>query len=276
MSVAPYDIWNTVIQTAKTRLNDTVPTLAAESGKLLDLLQPHVQRMCGASFRKFQEFLATLKYSGMEQEVNFLDLPAASTNDALVQVFINYAGYAPDGVVPPSNNSFVLPQGMIRPYKLWERAFTAGANPVVLTEMDEVINGLPSVPKQTWNRQWEWRDDTLYMPGATVATDIRVRYGSYFADPIDNSPASATPWFAQIVPILRCVDSLTDYLCREVEIARENPDAAAMFQASGEASARILVSRDTTQPQAAGSTAQLGKMRNKYTPMEGAPRTAKR
>ncbi len=142
--------------------------------------------------------------------------------------------------------------------------------------MDELINGLPSIPKLQWNRQWEWRDDVLYMPGATVATDIRMRYGSYFADPADNLPAANTPWYAQVIPILRPVDSMADYICREVEIARQNPDAAMAFQASAEANARLIVQRDTTQPQATPNAAQLGQMRTKYTPMQGQPQTAKR
>lgn len=270
MPTAPYDTWNTVIQTAKTRLNDTVPTLSAESGKLLGLLQPQVQRMCGVAFRKFQEFLASLKYSGLELETNFLAVPACVSADPLVQVYINYVGYF-DGVTVQA--APVLPQALIRPYKIWERA---NGSVALLTELDEVLNGLPSTPKLQWNRQWEWRDDFLYMPGSTVVTDIRIRYASYFNDPIDNTPAASTPWFAQIVPIMRCVDPLADYLCREVQIAREDPDGAAAFQASAEASAKLLVMRDTAQPQATQSTAQLGKMRDKYTATEGVPKTSKR
>lgn len=271
MAVPPYDIWAVAIQAARSRLNDSIVTLAADSGKLLDLTQPHVQRLCSLASRKFQEFLASLKYSGMEQEVNFIALPAATTADPLIQVKLSYDAYYPDGVTP--NNAFVLPQTLIRPYKLWERQSSSSS---LLTEMDEVINGLPSIPKLQWNRQWEWRDDVLYMPGATVNTDVRMRYGAYFADPADNSPAASTPWYQQIIPILRPIDALADYICREVEIARQNPDAALAFQASAEANARLIVQRDTTQAQATPNTAQLGQMRTKYTPMQGQPQTAKR
>lgn len=271
MSTTPYDVWSTALQAARTRLNDSVETLAAISGKLLDLSQPHSQRLCSDAFRKFQEFLASLKYSGMEQEVNFLNLPAATTADALVQVKLGYDAYYPDGATP--NTSFALPQTLIRPYKTWERqSGTTG----LLTEMDEMINGLPSIPKLQWNRQWEWRDDIMYMPGATVNTDLRMRYGGYFPDPADNTPTANTPWYAQPIPIMRPIDSLADYICREIEIARQNPDGAMAFQASGEANARLIVQRDTTQPQATVNVAQLGQMRTKYTPMQGAPQTSKR
>ncbi len=107
-------------------------------------------------------------------------------------------------------------------------------------------------------------------------TDIRMRYGSYFADPADNAPAGGTPWYGQIIPILRSIDALADYMCREVCIARQDPDGAMAFQTSAEASAKLIVSRDTTQPQATLSTAQLNKMRDKYVAQQGMPRTEKR
>jgi len=268
---APYDNWSTAIQAARTRLNDRVETLAADSGKLLDLAQPHVQRISGDAFRKMQEFLASLKYSGLEQEYNFINLPPAGSTDPLVQVSLGFAGYL-DGS-NPINASFMLPLTLIRPYKLWERQ---NGTPNLLTEMDEIINGLPSIPKMTWNRQWEWREDVLYMPGATVNTDLRMRYGGFFADPADNSPAANTPWYGQVIPILRTVDSLADYICREVSIARQDPDGAVAFQQSAEANARLMVARDTTQAQSTPSTAQLGKMQDRYTAKEGAPKTIKR
>src|SRR6202012_3237872 len=107
-----------------------------------DLPQPHVQRICGDAFRKFQEFLASLKYSGMEQEVTFSALPpcqaGAFTPDPLIQASISYSGYL-DGT-SGLNASFALPQTLIRPYKLWERPHGSAGT---MLEMDELINGLP-------------------------------------------------------------------------------------------------------------------------------------
>jgi hypothetical protein len=263
----------TAINAAKSRLNGNIETLYPVGGQILKLAQPHSQQICNLAYRKMQEFLASLKYSGVEQEIAFTgatSVPAITVNDPLVQVWMSYSNYF-DGTTQQA--SPVLPQSLIRPYQLWERA---SGSAVLLTEMDEVINGLPSVPKMPWNRQWEWRDDVLYMPGATVVTDIRMRYGSYFADFADNSPTAATPWYAQPILVMRSVDALADYICREVEIARQNPDAAMAFQASAEANARLLVGRDTTQAQATGSAAQLGKMQDRYTAVAGKPKTEKR
>jgi len=270
MPTTPYDVVNVALNLARGRLNDSIVTTQAVSGKLLDMTQPQTQVLTCSAFRKFQEKLANLKYSGSEQEMDFAGVPGVTSMDPLVQVSIGFNGYFDGTVLQPAP---ALPQNLIRPYKLWERP---SGTTQLLTETDEVINGLPSIPKMSWNRQWEWRDDVLYMPGATVPTDIRMRFAQYFADFLDNSPLPNTPWYGQPIPVMRCSDAFADYICCEAEIARQNPDAAMAFQSSGEAKAMTLVGRDTTQAQATPSTAQIGKMRDGYTPKAGQPNTAKR
>lgn len=260
---APYDTVYTVMLAAKARLNDFINTMYPVGGQVLKNTQDFSHVMVNAAYRKLQEKLADLKYSGIEQETTFLAVPQASNIDPLIQVYIDYSGYFDGLSVQPAP---VLPQNLIRPYELWERQ--SGA-PVLMTEMDMVVNGLPSIPKQQWNRQCEWRGDKLYMPGATVATDIRMRFAAFFADFADNSPALATPWYGQVVPIMRCADSFADYICREFEISRQNPDAAMAFQASAEANAALIVNRDTTQPGAVFKASEMGKMADKYTPTKG-------
>lgn len=263
MPTTPYDSLITVINAARGRLNDIITTLYPIGGQILQNTQPFSQQMVNNAWRKLQEKLADMKYSGLEQEINFLAVPASTTTDPLIQVYLGYNGYF-DGTVLQSAPA--LPQTLIRPYELWERASGAVAPNNNMLEMDMIVNGLPSIPKQTWNRQWEWRDDVLYMPGALVNTDIRMRYAQYLADFVDNSPAASTPWFNQVVPIMRCLDSFADYICREFEIARQNPDAALAFQTSAEANAAKILNRDTAQPKAALKTSEMGKMRDQYTP----------
>ncbi len=265
MPTPPYDTVFAVMLAAKGRLNDFINTLYPTGGQILKNTQDFSHAMVDSAWRKLQEKLADLKYSGIEQESNFIGVPQAATIDPLVQVYLGYAGYFDGNVL---NAGFALPQTLIRPYTLWERQSGTGA---AMTDMDEIKNGLPSIPKATWNRQWEWRDDVLYMPGATVSTDIRMRFAQYFADFADNSPLANQPWYAQVVPIMRCMDSFADYICREFEIARGNPDAAMAFQASAEANAGLIVNRDTTQPGATFKASEFGKMADKYTPTKGGP-----
>ena len=274
MSTPPYDPVILIINNAKVRLNDDITTLAAIGGKILDNTQPFTQQMANNGFRKLQEYLAELGYSGLEQEAFFGNVPAATTTDPTVQIYLNYAGYF-DGTTLQS--APILPQNFIRPYRLWERAYAAGTNAALMTEMDYVINGLPAIPKLQWNRQWEWRNDNLYMPGATVATDLRIRFAQSFLDFTDvgGSPGlnqlANTPWFSQPVPIMRCDDALSDYFCREIKIAVGDMDAAMAFEMSARTNAQLILNRDTAQPKATFKASEYGKMSDPRTPQQNSP-----
>ncbi len=145
-----------------------------------------------------------------------------------------------------------------------------------MLEMDVIQNGLPAIPKLIWNRQWEWRDDAIYMPGATGATDLRIRFFGFLADFVDvgGSPGpnqtANTPWFDQPVPIMQCLDSLVDYVCREVYVSRGEEAAAAAFEMSARANAQLILNRDSAQPKAILKASEYGKMQDRMTPSSGA------
>lgn len=265
----PYDTVNLAIKAAQIRLGDSVDTLAAIGGKLLDNTQPFSQQACNNAWRKMQQYLMELGYSGVKQEATFLNVPACTTTDTTVQVSLSQSGYF-DGTT--LQVSPILPQNLVRPLDMWERIYTAGTNPAALREMDIISNGLPSAPKSLWNLMWEWRDDTIYMPGATDATDLRIRFFGTFSDFVDvgGSPGpnqtANTPWFGQPIPVMQCIDTLADYICREINISRERPDDAAAFEMSARANAQLILNRDSAQPKAILKASEYGKMQDRYTP----------
>jgi len=272
MALPPYDTVMTAINAAKVRLNDDITTLAPISGKLLDNTQPFTQQTVNQAWRKLQEFLRDLGYSGLRGEMELSNVPACTSTDASSQVSLSYAGYF-DGTTLQTTP--VLPQNFIQPYKLWERVYAVSPNTAPFLEMDYLINGLPAVPKTIWNRQWEWRGDTIYLIGATGPTDIRIRYGWTYADFVDvaGSPGpnqtANTPWYGQPVPIQRAIDALADFICRELEIARGAADAAMAFQVSAQANARLILNRDTAQPKSILKSSEYQKMADQYTPING-------
>jgi hypothetical protein len=270
MTTTPYDILMDVINAARTRLNDEITTLQPIGGRILKNTQPFTQQVVNDAWRKLQEFLANLGYTGLKQETIFANVSVTGSSDPAAQAYINYAGYY-DGTT--LNDAPVLPQNLIRPYELWERPYNSGS-PVLMTEMDLVVDGLPAVPKAAWNRLWEWRDDTLYIPGATVATDLRLRFMAYIVDfediASDPGPNQVVgPWFVQPVPILRCLDSFADYVCREFCIARVDAEGAMAFQGSAEKNAMLVLNRDSAQGKSIFKSSEFGKMADKFTPAVG-------
>jgi hypothetical protein len=257
-----YDLVNDVLNSVRVRLNDDLTTLQPVGGQVLRNSQPFVQWAANTAWRKLQDFLANLGYELLKEETTFLNVPATGTTDPAVLNGWNYSGYTNGALTFPS---FALPANMIYPLDLWERPSGSQA---FMTEMDRVLNGLPAVGKQTWNRLWAWHSDTIYLPGATVPTDIRIRFMSSLQDFLDNTPLANTPWFAQAVPVQRSLDSLSAYICAEIQVARGDAEGAMAFRAEGQDKAMLIMNRETQQPKAIYKASEFSKMRDQYTPVE--------
>lgn len=137
MPTPPYDTVINVINEAKVRLGDKIDTLAAIGGSILDNTQPFTQQLVNNAWRKMQEYLAELGYSGLKQETVLINVPACTSTDTTVQVYLGFDGYF-DGTTVQS--APVLPQNLIRPYDLWERVYESGANANPMLEMDYILN----------------------------------------------------------------------------------------------------------------------------------------
>ena len=259
MASPPFDTLYEIITAANTRLNGAVETLAAIGGQIVGNTNAFSQQVCNDAYRKLQNKLADLRYSGLQAETVLMAVPAVATTDPVAQAYIDYSGYF-DGVT--LHAAPVLPQDMIRPYELTERQYGSGS---LFTDMDPLLWALPRVPKAKWNRQWLWRGNTLYLPGALVATDIALLYAQFLADFADGT----LPWFQQPVPILYCLDSFADYICREICVARGDQAGAAAFQLSAEANARLIINRDMTAGKSIQTYAQFQRMSDAFTPETG-------
>ena len=216
---SPYDNSNTILNAAKARLNEQLPTLQSVSGKLLDNTQAFSQQIFNNAWRQLQNFLANLGWSRVTREVIVVGLPPVQSSDSASQVFINWENYF-DGV--DYWNQPVLPPDFTYPLKVWER--WSGQNlPFPQEPMEMMLEGLPDFgPKVTWNRACDWREDSLYMPGSLMTMDLRFRYVSFLPDIVDNAP-SAGRWFQQPVPIYNCLDAMAWYIVFEIAAARLQP-----------------------------------------------------
>lgn len=96
--------------------------------------------------------------------------------------------------------------------------------------------GLPIAPLGPWNKIWEWRQDTLYLPGATNNLDIRIRYFAYYPDFV-------FPVGIQTVPIIRSLNGFAWLIAAEMSKSRADPDAAD-FEAKADAAAQVVLGRD--------------------------------
>lgn len=239
----PYDSANTILSAAKARLNEQLPTLAAVSGKLVDNTQAYSQQTFNNAWRQLQNYLANLGWSRVTREIIIVGLPPVQSSDPASQVFINWTNYF-DGLY--YWNQPILPPDFTYPLKVWER--WSGQNlPFPEDPMEMMLEGLPDFgPKQVYNRFCDWREDSLYMPGSLMTTDLRFRYVSFLPDIVDNAP-NAGRWFQQPVPIYNCLDALSWYIVFEIAAARlqqgDEVDVEGLL-GKAESAAKMIFNRD--------------------------------
>lgn len=247
-ATVPFDIVDIAMNTARVRLNDCPLAL---SGNLLASTQVYSQTIYNDAWREFQRDLA--QYGDPAQTEEFLSpsLPPVANTDPYTSVYLGQAGYFDGQNFWTSPTVNLLPQNLICPLHIGERM---GGT---LNQFNEVIpcdNGIPKRPKTTYLSQWEWRSagpgngNAIFMPGATVPRDIYVRYASFLPDAENNNPITATPWYDQPIPILRCSDVLGYYIAAEFAYSRGSEQAKAVansFWADGKEQMRNLVNGTT-------------------------------
>lgn len=260
MATAPYDPISSMTLAARARLNDMIQS---QGGDVFTDDQPFTLQMVNNAWRRFQRRLTDLGYVSLEKEISgsapWLSLPAMTNSDPGVFMWISWTGCFDGTNVQAAP---VLPQDFIVPLKLWERATGSAA---VFIELDNVDNGLDAVAKMDWNQQSEWRNSAIWMPGAQVATDLRVRYATYYADFTDIAESPDQP-----VPIMQCLDPFANYICSEMANSRADLDGAT-FDQKADAGTVMIAQRQSAGPRGITKDAEYGKSRDRFTPSAGGP-----
>ena len=239
----PMDSVDTVLNFSRARINDAITGIG---GNLLSDTQPYTFTLLNAAFRHLQEDLANAGSPAFTNEAVLLDLPVVAYNDPSVQVWMSCQYYF-DGVSYYS--SPVLPFDCIMPLRVWERQ-SGTLNQ--FTQVNPANDGLPDGIKTQYLSLWEWRQNAIYMPGALIQRDLRVRYASYLADIASSGTA--------LVPIIRCADALANYVAAEFAFSRGSAEANAVgnsFLSMGQQSMKRMINRDARREQR-GNHRRLG------------------
>jgi hypothetical protein len=121
-----------------------------------------------------------------------------SQPDPTVQVFWGFNGYF-DGTELWAN--FALPNDMLFPVRMWERA---SGTMDIFSPMRQPDFGLPSCMQSTSLALWEWRSDAIWSVGCIGMRDIRWRYYAafpqYFSADLDFTTT--------FVPIMDSLDAI--------------------------------------------------------------------
>lgn len=255
-SVAPFDTLENIVNTARVRLNDAIQALG---GDILTDDAVFTLTFITAAWRRFQQILANYGISIMKRQAVLFSVPAQTQADFGAEVWMDWDGYFDGSVI---QSAPILPPDLIFPLDLSERiAPSAGT----YFPIDQVFNGFPAIEQTEYNRLWEWRDNKVYMPGATGLTDIKLRYMGFLADFVANSVASFS---TQVVPIVNCLSPFSWFLCCEVAKSRGDLDAGT-FDQLAIAETRMLFDRDPQQGKSIYKRSEYGKMVGFDTPLDG-------
>jgi hypothetical protein len=170
---APYPTVKQVLQLTRAFCLDAGISI---DGDLLSDTSTYTYPLLQSAYENVQDELANHGYETPTKEailLNVTAVPSAVQNPG-TQVYIGYDQYF-DG--QNQNNAPLLPQDLLAPVRLWERP---NGSILRFAEMDPANDGLDSLPQYLYLRQWEWRDDKIYLIGATQALDVRMRYKAYF------------------------------------------------------------------------------------------------
>lgn len=255
MPVAPLDSLELAVNTARVRVNDA---LANIGGDILTDSAVFTLTYINAAWRRFQEMLVNYGQSWFKPEVILAAVAAVGTLDPGSQAYINWSNYF-NGLTLLA--APVLPQNFIAPLIVWERPAGNGS----FYPMDRLDNGLPGIPKTAFNRSWEWRNGAIYLPGATQALDLRIRYAGFFADFV---AANTTPFANQPIPILRAMNPLAWFIASEFSKARGDMDVQ-YFDQQAQISTKFFFDLDPLQARSVGNEAEYQKMTDQYSATQG-------
>ncbi len=160
----------------------SVAGLAASSGGSASLDPSQGFILLQSAYEYVQAKLASQGFDTPRKEItlaNITPMPAA-VRDVNTRAFINYVLYfdGQNNLTPAFNGTPVLPSDLISPMFLQERIH--GIQNAPFYPMFDARDGLPLAPQQGYMRNWDWVDDSLYLPGATQTLDIWMKYNAFF------------------------------------------------------------------------------------------------
>ncbi len=188
------------------------------------------QIVFNAAYRKFQKYLSNIGYRLLIAD-NFVisSIPANAQADPTIQSWISWNGFF-NGTAFASTP--ILPLDFYAPLRIQERIHGATGNGYFFQPMTVALEGLRNkFARTTLNRQWEWRSNALYLPGASGMTDLQFRYTRRLPDlPDPNYYVANTPWYNQQLPIPDSLSPLAWFVAHEVLLLRADDVSAAGAQ----------------------------------------------
>jgi hypothetical protein len=243
VNTLPYDTVDSCVIAARVKVGDANQTLA---GDTLNYAYPFTQITVWNAWRQMKNYLANKSYTRLVSELMIQNLPVCSVQDPAIQVNLSWLGYF-DG-----SNQWDVPT--LPPFfkaPLWVKERISGQPYGFGPPMMNCMDGLPQNWKQPLNCFWRWREDAIWMPGATAITDLYIGFNVNLIDfQTVGDPANGNGiwWYNQQVPIMDCQQAFANFIAAEFSRPRGDGDADK-FMAMGQAECDLIFNRDVQMKQ---------------------------
>lgn len=212
MAIVPYSNYpslNDIANLARSIVNDDKAgaTDTPGEGQILTNSSVTLQNLMNSAIRETYRDIRIMGQPTLIKDNYVLySLPAVNSSlgvgvvNPAVQVSLQFSSFF-DGL--QYNSSFTLPSDLLFPLEIWERE----ANTQLPFSMMRQATGALYPRNQTQALgDWEWRTDGIWMNGATVPRDIRLRYVCTFT----NLVTSTIDWTQTFVPIMDSQEAIAD------------------------------------------------------------------
>lgn len=229
VATGPYDNCEFVLQMGRAMANDAALSIA---GNILSDTQPYVFVLLESAYRFLRKLLTaegvttfgrTLVVTGLTPVAN-----PGGIADPTIQVQLSYTGYF-NGVGNAANPA--LPPDLLEPLEIWERQTATQNTWNPLRPASDSIN--TSQQTATFG-EWLWEQDILYLPGATLSNDLKLKY-------LRKLPTLALP--NQPVLIKDCAEALAALFVSVAASSRGGTAVAADYELRGRNAVKLMISQ---------------------------------
>jgi hypothetical protein len=179
-----------------------------------------------SAFRTLQRKLRIGGVTFPVKEEILYNLTPIVTPSSDIFVYVDYNGYF-DGTA--SHDSPALPGDLMQPYAVWEQN-TSGASQngwCLMGQPPDVFECLQGTSLGIW----EWRSYGIYMPGATLTKNLKIKYLSG-QPPINVPPQN---FATTSINIADSTDALAYLVAKQYSIARGASDVSAFNEGFADA-----------------------------------------
>jgi hypothetical protein len=231
LSSAPYVSAEDIAVRVRAILNDMQD--GTLTGDLFSSAQPYTWILMNGAYEACQDILISQKVATYTKEICIPGIPASDMVDYASSCCISFTGFTQDGI---TTSSPALPGDLLEPLTLGERP--AGSNGLY-RQLTNQSDGKPFTSGGGTHQTWDWRGDAIYLPCASQAVDLALRYVTY-------APAIADG--TSPVMIVRITDALS-YMCASRFAETRGSALAPAFEAKAHASLERISNRDEARTQ---------------------------